>query len=92
MSDGLAERFAFLHIRDDVVEHGVRRADRERGPAQPRQCDGLGIVGIGGVVLAQPRAQRHRDVVEFDAAQRGSANAHARVGLDGQAVGSTTRR
>ena len=86
VSDGLAEGFAFLHIRDDVIEHGVRRADRQRRPAQPRQRDGLGIVGVGGVVLAQPRAHRHRHVVELDAAQRGGADAHARVGLDGQAV------
>ena len=37
--------------------------------------------------LAQPGGlQRHRHVVELDAAQRRGADAHARVGLDGQAL------
>ena len=60
MGDGLTERFAFLHVRDDVVEHRVRGADCQRGPAQPRQRDRLGVVGVGGVVFAQPGIQRHR--------------------------------
>src|ERR1700744_5828018 len=86
MSDRLAECLALLHIRDDIVEYGGRRADGERGPAQPGQRDRLGVVGVGGVVLAPPRTLRHRNVVELDAAQRGRANAHARVGSDGQAL------
>ena len=52
MSDGLAEGFAFLHVRDDVVEHRVRRADRQRGPAQPGQRDRLGVVLAESVALA----------------------------------------
>ena len=39
--DGLAEGFTFFDVRDDVVEHRVRRADRQRRPAQPGQRDGF---------------------------------------------------
>ena len=42
--DRLAERLAFLDVGDDVVEHRVRGADRQCGPAQPGQRDRLGVV------------------------------------------------
>ena len=85
--DRLTERLAFLDVGDHVVEHRVRRADRQRGPAQPGQRDRLRVVRRRSASSSPSRAlQWHRHVVEFDAAERGGADAHARVGLDGQAL------
>ncbi|CKS41975.1 Uncharacterised protein [Mycobacterium tuberculosis] len=87
MSDRLAESLALFHIRDDVVEHGVRGTDRQRRPTQPGQRKRLGIVVVAGFVLAQPGVKRDRHPAEFDLAQRRAANPHARIRLDGQAAG-----
>src|SRR5258705_3007442 len=80
--DRLTEGLAFLDVGHHVVEHRVGGADRECGPAQPSECDRLGIVGVGGAVLAESGTQRDRHVVEFDPAERGGANPHAGIGLD----------
>ena len=44
VGDRLAERLALLDVGDDVVEHRVRGADRQRGPAQAGQRDRLRVV------------------------------------------------
>ena len=77
--DGLAERLSLLHVRYDVIEHGVAGADGQRRPAQPRQGDGFGIVAIGGVVAAEAGRQRDRNLAELNVSQRRCPQSHAAI-------------
>src|SRR6478672_10297765 len=86
VGDRLAERLALLDVGHHVVEHSVCGTDSQRGPAQPRQRNGLGVILVGRTVLAEARRQRHGDVVELDLAERRGPDAHARIGGDGQAL------
>ena len=78
--DRLAERLALLDVGDDVVHDGVAGAHCQCRPAQPGQCDGLGVVRVGRLILAQSGRQRDRHPGQLHLAQRRSPNSHAAVG------------
>ncbi|CPX07006.1 Uncharacterised protein [Mycobacteroides abscessus] len=89
--DGLAERLTLLHVGDDVVEHGLAGADRERRPTQPGEGDGLGVGSerrVAAFFFAEDVGGGNRDIVEVQPAQCRAADAHARVLLDGDALGA----
>ena len=54
VGDRFAERLAVVDVGDDVVEHRLRGADRERAPGDPRPLDAL------DVVLAPALAEQRR--------------------------------
>ena len=55
VGDRLAERDALVDVGDHVVEHGLRGADRERAPGEPRALHALGV-DVAVAVAEQRRA------------------------------------
>src|SRR3984957_9961734 len=100
VGDRLAEGGALVDVGDDVVEHGLRGADGERAPRDPRALDALAVdragtalaafadaaLARGALAAAEQRRRGDARVLERDAAGRRRAQPHRGLGLDRQAL------
>ena len=87
IADRLAERDAVVAIFDDVVEHGLCRADRERRPADAREVHHF-FVGGGRRLFAEQRVRFDAHVGKLDAPERRAAYAHSGLGAARETGGS----